>query len=195
MNRHLVLLVGDHGFRVARGRNSVATVLASRLPEWCLPPNADRVLVMDRTVSAGSRSVTDLALEAMVDLDRIRGRFDCADLYLTMNVADSHGAGCNPFDWVARWLRVKTTARTLGYHPHLIWISAADDAPKETRRFAKRVHSALERVGESPIRVEGIEWRDPTDPGTRGASQIAQCVLDDLDLESRRPDLTPSVVG
>lgn len=195
MNQHLVLLVGDHGLRAPRARNSVATILASSLPVWCLPPEPDRVLVLDRTVSAGSRAVLDLALECLVDLDRIRSRVDSADLYVSMNVADAHGAGCNPFDWVTRWLRIKTTARTMGWHPHLVWLAVGESAAKESRRFEKRVHRALEQVGETPIRIDEIEWRDATDPGSGGARRIAQAILEDLDLDSRRLRFAPSVVG
>ena len=182
----LVLLVGDHGFRASRARNSVATVLAARLPAR-LANGPDRVVVLDRTANAGSRAVVDLALDSLVDLDRLRARFDSADLFVTMNVADGVSAGCNPFDWVARWLRIETTARALGWEPTLVWLSVAEDAPKETRRFEKRVAKALVQAGVEPIRVEQIEWRDSHDVGSLGTAHIAEAIKRDLDLDATIP--------
>lgn len=188
----LVLLVGDHGFRAPRARNSVATVLACRLPD-SLGANSDRVLVLDRTVASGSRSVLDLAIASMVELEAMRSRSESSDLYVSMNVADAAGAGCNPFDWATRWLRISTVAKSLGWLPRLVWLDAGHGAPKSVRRFGVRTLRALESVDVFPLVVRGIDWRDPFDVGTKGCATIAAAIERDLDLDERGLVAGPTV--
>jgi hypothetical protein len=188
---NLVLLVGDHGFRSPRSRNSVATTLASRLPDR-LGGNSDRLLVLDRTISAGSRAVLDLSIDSMLDLDRFRARAESADLYVSMNVADAAGATCNPFDWTIRWLRIDSVARSLGWTPRLVWLHAGESASKVVRRFGVRTLRALEGAKVSPLVVRGIDWRDAYDTGTQGSIQIASAIERDLDLDER--GIVPSPV-
>lgn len=197
----VVLLVGDHGFRAPRARTSVATALGSRLPAR-LGAEAEGLVVLDRTTTSrgGSRAVLDLALGSLLDLDRIRGRAETADLYVTMNIADGISAGCNPFDWMTRWLRIEATARSLGWSARLVWLGVGEDAPKETRRFERRIARALEAAKIPVLRVEQIEWRDRWDVGSMGALRIAEAIERDLELvESipvvRRGVAAPSVVG
>jgi len=179
---NLLLLIGDQGFGIPRGRDSVATSVAASAPEdW---------LVFDRTVAKGSRAVADLALESMLDFDRLRSRSETAHLYVSMNVSDRAGTA-NPFDWLRRWMRILTTGERLGWSVRLVRLATPEDAPKEARRFDARIDRALSAAGLDSLVVTGIDWKDPFDPGSNGGTLVAQSILADLvDPDSSTGGLT-----
>ena len=168
---NLLVLVGDQGFGVPRGRDSVGTAVAASAPEdW---------LVFDRTLAKGSRAVTDLALDSLVDFDRFRARAEVAHLYVSMNVSDRAGTA-NPFDWLRRWMRIMSTAERLGWSPRLVRLATPEEAPKEARRFDARIDRALTAASLDSLLVSGIDWKDPFDPGSNGGALVAQAILQDL---------------
>jgi hypothetical protein len=162
---NLALLVGDHALRAPRARDSVATLLAALLPDdW---------VVLDRTLAGGSRAITDLAIGSLVDLDRIRSAAESAHLLVSMSVGDLGGGGCNPHDWLRRWLRISSTATRLGWKPTLVRIDHGETSNRDTRRFERRLAETLDTAGVSPLSIDASGWPAPLDPGSDGASRIA----------------------
>jgi len=177
---NLVLLVGDHALRAPRARDSVATLLAMRAPsDW---------LVLDRTVAGGSRAVADLAIESLVDLDRLRARAETAHLVVSMNVGDLAGGGTNPHDWLRRWLRIEATATRLGWSPMLVQVEHGEEANRAIRRFERRLAAVVEEAAVDSIRIDATEWPAPTDPGSEGVGQIASAIHRSLaEIEAVEP--------
>lgn len=172
---NIVLLIGDHGFAVPRARSSVATTLGASLPRgWCV---LDRV-----TTKGGSRAVVQLAVDAMADFEVLRRRAETAHLFVSMNTDDQCGAGVNPYDWMRRWMRISAMAEQIGWHPTLVRLAPSEEAPKDVRRFHRRVSSKMQEARLDSIVVDDLPWNDSHDPTTEGVTRIATALRHELDI-------------